>query len=197
MNDTKILTERDLFRSFWDEGSLDLLAGMALLLTGAGWPSEIGALAVIQAPLWIVLWRPLRRLVVEPRAGFVRFSLARRKKTTRGLAETLALGVGLFAVVLLAVLVVRERSALPSLALAVDGLPAVLVALLATLAGFLTGARRFHAYALGLVVGAAVTVVFALGPAVPLVVVALVVIATGAILLGRFLRDARAFRESS
>jgi hypothetical protein len=61
----------------------------------------------------------------------------------------------------------------------------------------LTDARRFHAYALGLVVGAAVTVVFALGPAFPLVVVALVVIATGAILLARFLRDARAFRESS
>lgn len=197
MAEPQILTERDLFRSYWDDGLLDLLAGMALLLTGAGWQSEIGALAVIQAPLWIVLWRPLRRLVVEPRAGFVRFSLARRKRNTRGLAETVALGVGLFAVVVLAALVVRERGSLPALAQAVDGLPAVLVAVVAVLAGLLTGARRFHAYALGLVVGAAVTVVFALGPAFPLVVVALVVIATGVILLGRFLLAARAFREQA
>jgi len=197
MANTQILTERDLFRSFWDDGLLDILTGMALLLAGVGWQSEIGALAVVQAPLWIVLWGPLRRLVVEPRAGFVRFSLARRKRITCGLAATLALGVGLFAVVVLAALVVRERGAPPTLGQAVDGLPAILVAVAAMLAGLLTGARRFHAYALGLVAGAAVTVVFALGPAFPLVVVALAVIAVGVTLLGRFLRAARAFREAS
>lgn len=197
MTDTQILTERDLFRSFWDDGLLDILSGMALLLAGLGWQSEIGALAVVQAPLWIVLWVPLRRLVVEPRAGFVRFSLARRKRNTHELTSTLALGLGLLAVVILTALVVRERGALPTSAQAVDGLPAVLVAVVAVLAGLLTGARRFHGYALGLVVGAAVMIVFRLGPAVPLVVVGLVVIAVGVVLLGRFLRTARAFREAS
>lgn len=197
MTNTQILTERDLFRSFWDDGLLDILGGMALLLTGLGWESQLGPLAVVQAPLWIVLWTPLRRRLVEPRAGFVRFALERRRRNTIRLSWTVALGLGLFALVAVAALVARERGSLPTAQQAVDGLPALLVALAAGLAGFLTGAKRFHAYGLGLVAGAAVTMVFPLGPAAPLVMVGMAAVATGLFLLTRFVRDSRDHRERS
>lgn len=197
MTNTQTLTERDLFRSFWDDGLLDLLCGAALLLSGLGWQSEIGALAVVQAPLWIVLWGPLRHRLVEPRAGYVRFTQARQQRTALGLRWALTLGLGLFALVAVAALVVHQRSALPSLHQWVDALPAVLVAGAAALAALLTGAARFYAYGLGLLAAGVVTVLFALGPAFPLVVVALAVLAAGAALLGRFLRASRNHEEAA
>ena len=197
MANTQILTERDLFRSFWDDGLLDLLCGAALLLTGLGWQSEVGPLAVLQAPLWIVLWVPLRRRLVEPRAGYVRFSLARRKRTTHGLRWTLALGLGLFALVAVAALVVHGRGAIPSLHQWVDALPAVLVAVAAALAALLTGAPRFYAYGLALLADGIIAALFDLGPAFPLVGVALVVLTAGALLLARFVHDSRNHEEPS
>lgn len=195
MATTQILTERALFRSFWDDGLLDLLCGAALLLTGLGWQGSLGALAVIQAPLWIVLWMPLRRRIVEPRAGYVRFSLARQTRTTHGLRWMLALGLGLFALVAITALVVRERGALALLQQSVDALPAVLVAIAATLAAILTDAKRFHAYAVCLLAAGVVTVLFSLGPAFPLLVVASLAIVAGAALLTRFLNASQDHRE--
>ncbi len=195
MATARTLTETDLFRSYWDDGLLDVLSGLALLVTGLGWESELGALAVIQAPLWIVLWGPLRRRIVEPRAGFVEFSLARRKRSARGLWWTVALGVGALVLVILAALFIREHGAPAASRLLSPGLPAVLVALAAGLASLLTGARRFRAYGLVLLAGAAATVLLARGPALPLVVGGLVVAVSGALLLGRFVRDSREYEE--
>jgi hypothetical protein len=189
------LSEADLFRAWWDDGLLDLLCGMALLVTGLGWESRLGALAVVQAPLWIVLWAPLRRRLVEPRAGFVRFSLARRRRKTRSLWWSLLLGVALLAVFAALAVLARQRGAGPSLAQAVDGLPALLVAVAAVLAGLLTGARRFQTYALLLVAAAFLTVYFAAGPALPLVGVGAVAVGCGAVLLAWFLHSNRDFEN--
>jgi len=194
---THACDDRELFRSYWDDGLVDLLFGVALLVTGLGWSSSLGALAVIQAPLWVVMWAPLRRRLVEPHAGFVEFSLGRRSHNSRALLRTLSLGVialvlcGLAAIVLPGTvdgLLARRL---------VQGLPALLVALAAIQAGLLIRAQRFAAYAVGLALGAAVTVVLSRGPAAPLVAGGLGVTAAGATLLARFLRSSREFEERS
>jgi len=195
MAQVETFTETELFRSYWDDGLVDLLSGLALLVTGLGWETELGALAVIQAPLWIVLWGPLRRRVVEPRAGFVRFSLARQERNVRGLGWTLALGVGFLALAGLALVVVRGQGAGAALQLLVPGLPALLVAVAAGLAGLLTGARRFLAYGLALLAGALVTVLLGGGPALPLAAVGLVMVASGGTLLARFVQASRDYEE--
>lgn len=189
------LTEPDLFRSFWNDGLLDLLSGAALLVTGAGWALGLGALAAVQAPLWVVLWAPLRRRVVEPRAGFVRFSAARRQRTTGGLRWTLATGVAALLLTAGAVTLVALRGAPTAAPRLAAALPAVLVAVPAVPAAVLTGARRFHVYAIALLVAAALTVVLDTGPALPLVAVGLGAVAAGTVLLRRFLRASRAYRQ--
>ena len=63
-----------LFRSYWDDGLLDLLCGFGLLLIGLGWALDQVALAAALPALLVPLWGPLRRSLVEPRAGFVEFS---------------------------------------------------------------------------------------------------------------------------
>lgn len=195
MAHVQTFTETHLFRSYWDDGLVDLLAGLALLVTGLGWETELGALAVIQAPLWIALWGPLRRRLVEPRAGSVTFSRSRRERNARGLGWTLALGVGFLALAVLTLVVVRGQGAGAALPLLVPGLPALLVAVAAGLAGLLTGARRFQGYGLALLAAAAVTVLLRGGPALPLAAVGLVMVASGGILLVRFLQASRDYEE--
>lgn len=195
VTDTRPLTETDLFRSYWDDGLLDILCGLAVLVTGLGWTGGLGPLAVVQAPLWIVLWPPLRHRIVEPRAGFVRFSLSRRQRTSRRLWQTAGLGLVALALTAAAIVVVPTRGPEPMLRSLSAGLPAVLVAVPASLAALLTGARRFLAYALVLVAGAVVTVVVEAGPAPPLTAAGLVAVGAGAGLLARFLRASREYLE--
>jgi hypothetical protein len=188
--------DAELFRTYWDEGLLDLLAGLGVLLAGVGWETGLGPLAVIQAPLWIVLWEPLRRAIVEPRAGYVRFSTARRRRNARGLRGTVALGLGLFGLAVLATSFVDAGFAGLDEGRLVAGLPAAIVAMGALLTGLMTGARRFLLYAALLLVLAALTVALGRGPALPLAVGGAVVLSVGAILLSRFLRASRQFRET-
>lgn len=189
------LTEADLFRSYHDDGLLDLLAGAALTVMGVGWAAGLGPLATLQAPLWVLLWVPLRRRFVEPRAGYVRFSRCRRERTVRGLWWSLAMGVEALVLVAATAVLVAQRGSSPTVALLVPALPAVLVAVAASLAAVLSGARRFHAYALGLLAAGAATVAVEGGPAAPLAVIGIAVLGTGALLFHRFLRASRDFRD--
>jgi len=196
MNDTT-LTESGLFSVYWDDGLLDLVCGLALLAMGCGWLIGLGAFAVIQAPLWTVLWAPLRQRVIEPRAGYVEFSRAQRQRTGHGLRLALGLGIAVFVLAALIGVGVRSgqlRLDSPDL---VAGLPAALIAVAAVLAALLTGARRFYAYAVVLMAGAAATSAAGWSPALPITVAGIVVSVSGAILVVRFIRSSRRFQESS
>jgi len=190
-------TESELFSVYWDDGLLDLLCGLALLATGCGWLIGLGAFAVIQAPLWTVLWTPLRQRVIEPRAGYVEFSRAQRQRTGHELGLTLGLGIAVFVLAALIGVGVRSgqlRLDFPDL---VAGLPAALIAVAAVLAALLTGARRFYAYAVVLLVCAAVTSAAGWSPAVPITVAGIIVSVSGAVLFMHFIRSSRQFQESS
>ncbi len=188
-------TEDELFRSYWDDGLLDLLSGLAVLLTGLAWMSPLGPFATLAAPLWIVLWVPLRSRIVEPQAGFVRFSRSRRQRTRAGLWTTFAGGLGALLLLALFVFVMRDRSlALPVQHLD-QGLPAIIVAVVASITALLTGARRFFLYAALLLVAAGGTALIDGGPELPLAVAGLGATITGAGLLGRFLKESRRFTE--
>jgi hypothetical protein len=195
MTTTHRFTENDLFRSYWDDGLLDLLSGLAVLLTGFGWMSPLGPFATIAAPLWTVLWAPLRSRIVEPRAGFVRFSCSRRQRTRRGLWGTFAGGLGALLVLALLVFVARERAMIGPVHHLDQALPAIIVAVVASLTSLLTGARRFFLYAVILLVAAGGTALLDGGPELPLIVAGLCATTVGAGLLVRFLKQSRRFME--
>lgn len=184
-------TEEGLYRHSWDDGLLDVLSGLWLLLTGIGWLAGFGGLAGLHAPFWLVLWRPLHRGIVEPRAGFVRFSRSRRHRTRQQLWLTLVVGVSILALVL----AVRDAGARGALASMSPGLPALLVALAAILTGILTGAGRFHLYAAGLIGAASCTIVLRLEPAPALIAGGVLVLTTGIWLVARFISASRLDRE--
>ncbi len=187
--------ETRLFQTFWNDGLLDLLCGLGLLTIALSWFGGLGPLAWVLAPLWIVMWRPLRNRLVEPRAGFVRFSQERQRRIEHDLKRTLAVGVG--ALVLVALGGLTMAKAAPGAGTLIAGLPAALVALAAVTTGFLTGARRFHFYSLALLAGAGAVGLLAGEPEVPILAGGLIVSATGAFLLARFLRDSEAYGDGS
>jgi len=190
-----IADEGSLFRHYWDDGLVDLLFGLAVLVTGIAWETSLGALSALHVPLWIVLWSPLRRRIVEPHAGFVEFSRARRTRNAHALAWTAALGIGSLALYATAAFVIPRWIDGPVLPLLVAGLPAMLVAVGAVLASVLLSTWRFAAYALALALAAAITVLWSLGPSMPLVAGGLVAAISGATLLTRFIRASRAYED--
>ena len=186
--------ETALFSSYWDDGLLDILFGCAVLVMGLGWMA-FGALAVLQAPIWIALWLPLRRAYVEPHAGYVRFSQTRRQRNTHHLTLTLVLGVGTLALAAVAAFKLDRTDISDFAAQWVAGLPALIVAIGAAIASVLTGARRFYTYASILVLSALVTVMVSRGPELSFTVAGIAILIGGAIMFGRFRRNSRAFEK--
>ncbi len=193
MANTASTVESALFRSYWDDGLLDLLCGVGLVGVGIGFGTGMFIFLVIMPAMLTVLWRPLRTWVVEPRSGYVRFSQSRQRRTTRELRLTAALGAVAFVLAVAFFFMLRSRGATPFAVHLVPGLPAALVAVGFCLAGWLTGARRFQWYAAALAVAALATIVVNGDPGPPLAAVGLIVVATGAVLLSRFLKDSRDF----
>lgn len=184
--------ESGLFRSYWDDGLLDLLFGLALLTIGLSW-NVLGAFATLSAPLWITLWIPLRHRLVEPRAGYVRFSISRQRHNRRQLGLTLAFGLGCLVVVVFSLFVMRKRGFGAPTTEWVAGLPAFLVALGSALGGVLTRASRFFLYAVVLLLCAVFGVLAGQGPEASLLAGGIVILLSALFLVTRFLRASRAF----
>jgi uncharacterized integral membrane protein len=189
--------ESALFRNFWEEGLLDLLVGLALLVAGIGW-HLFGPLAVLQAPLWVILWNPLRERLVEPRSGYVCFSQARQRRNTRQLGSSLLLGAGMLAAVaLIVVQLPKEAEGAVAHEQWIAGLPALLVALGLALGGLLTSARRFYAYGAFFLLAAMESGIRGWEPSIALGVGGILILLVAIIRLTRFLRASRAFETSA
>lgn len=190
--------ETRLFRAYWEDGTLDLVAGGAVVLIGLGYLFELFLAPVIAVPLAFAAWYILRERVVEPRAGYVEFSRKRRERSVRRGLGAFVLGVAFLT--LLLVLAIRADIAPPRLRIgvelgdggsAVDVAPALLVALAALITAWLTRAWRFAVYAAVIAAAGVVALLVGAGPALPVVTGGAVVLGTGAVLFGRFLAESR------
>jgi len=85
--------ERKVFRSFWQDGVIDLLAGMSTILIGIGWLVDLVPLTLGVPILAIITWTGIRRMVTEPRLGHVTFSSKRRRDMVHGWIAVLSLGL--------------------------------------------------------------------------------------------------------
>ncbi|MCB2175686.1 MAG: hypothetical protein KQH57_07755 [Actinomycetales bacterium] len=182
--------EARLYRASWADGSLDLVAGAAVIVIGAGYWTDLVVASIVVPPLALVAWQVLHRRVVEPRAGRVEFRRERRERSRRELGWSVGLGVAAL-VAVLAVLGagVAARGAFPGDL--VDALPATLLAVLAVVAAGLTRSPRFAWYGALLLAAGAGAVLTGTGPGLTLVLAGAVVAATGAVLLARLVADAR------
>jgi len=177
--------EASLFRSYWDDGLLDILSGVGLVIVGLGFAWELPLFIVFVPALLVPLWGPLRKKVVEPRTGYVEFSLRRQKHTTRRLSLTLTLGVAVFLLATGLFFAFRNLEVPPPVQW-VAALPAALLGLLALLTSLLTGTRRFAFYGLALLLIAAAAALLGWGPGAPILAGGLLVLSSGITLLLRF-----------
>jgi hypothetical protein len=199
MSEASPQIETRLFKAFWDDGLLDIFCGVALLAVGIGWGLHQVLLASVVPPILVPLWGPFRRKLVEPRAGYVEFSQARKEKTRTGLKVTFALCVGAFLLGVGMFLYLRVASIEEGYWVAgfIPGLPAMLLGVGALIAVQLTGARRFVVYALLMVSFGAATIALQFGPAMPMLASGMALTLSGAVLMVRFLRASAEFEEDA
>ena len=182
--------ETRIFRGTWSDGSIDVSAGVALLVTGIFWLTGPAVGQSIAPLVGLVLYPILRSKVSEPRIGRVRFGAGRRAKLRRG--HWLMIGAGLVALALGVGLFLARDSGSDDSSLArtlVPGLPAALVGLMSIGAAAMLGLSRFLVYA-GVLVGAGGAVILLEAhPGWALLAGGIFVTISGLVLMLRFVRE--------
>lgn len=83
--------ERKAYLSFHQDGFLDILAGMFILGLGMAMLEMPGIVATLLWAMPVALFWPMKKGIVYPRLGYVRFGRERRKKEMTKLAVLIAL----------------------------------------------------------------------------------------------------------
>jgi len=179
--------ESTLFRSYWDDGLLDVFAGIAVIGIAALWAVDLVVLGSIVPVVLIPFWSPLRRRVVEPRVGYVEFSESRTAGNRRWLASSAALGVVVLALVVSLYATVRNEPG-EWLRVAAPGIPAVLLGVLAMLVSVGLGLPRFLVYSTVFCLGAFGVAVTASEPELAMFAGGVAIALNGARMMMRLLR---------
>jgi hypothetical protein len=146
MLDNMNTIEQQVFRTYWDDGLLDVFAAVGVLAIGVAWAVDFPVGGAIVPALLVPLWAPLRQRLIEPRLGLVEFSDQRDRRNQERLRNTAIFGVGVLALVV-ALYLARSRLGLDLSVPLVAGLPALLLAVLALITAFLVSTPRFITYA--------------------------------------------------
>jgi hypothetical protein len=180
-------TEKRLFRAFWQDGLLDLIAGVITALVGVG--ALCGALVPMLAlPIvGVFAWQWARQRITAPRLGSVVFSPRRRHQLKHGLIAILSLGLVVGGNLVTRVWLPDVHSSLA--AWFVPAIPATIVAAMCLSCSVALGLWRFLLYGLlfaAVGLGAAAT---GLEPWWGLVAGGAAVALSGAVMLAVFLRN--------
>lgn len=183
--------ESSAYRGSYADGLLDLFFGASLVWIGACWLwiEPLSGIAAVFPAALLPAVIVIRRRIVEPRAGYARWTADRREWEQRELRGLLFLGIALL---VLGIVLAGSRllgDGLFDASTVVAGLPAVLIALPVLLLAAATGLRRLWAYALALVSAAVITVALALDPGPGLLLSGVLVLLAGIALFARFLRS--------
>jgi hypothetical protein len=182
--------ETRIFRAYWQDGALDLAAGLALMFAAVLWLLGAKVGIAIAPAIGLAAFPILRKRITEPRMGSVRFNESRRSKLRRAQLMALVGGAVALAAVLALVLLRNGATSGASLEQTIaPGIPAALVALMSLIAAAMLGLVRFVVYALALLACAAVVIIIDGRPAAAELAGGVIVTVTGAVLMRRFARE--------
>ena len=183
--------ESRAYQDSFSDGLIDLFIGLGLALIGMTWiwfGAEAGLSGGIAAVVAAALV-PIRRRIVEPRVGYVRWTAPRLEWERRQKRLLFAL---VTVAMLSGVAVAQSLASGEGAAIAdrnvVAGLPAVLLAVGAFVVAATSGFKRLWGYGAVLLSAGAVTLIFEAGPGGSLLASGAVFGIVGLVLLGRFLR---------
>jgi len=140
--------ENKLYARRFDDGLLDVLVGLGLILVGASWMADLPVYGVFAPVLMVPLWTFIRERVIEPRLEAVIFSPEREAKTRGSMMAWFVFGAAVL-LTEIAIYLYASRAAgsvLDRLGEVIVALPAALV-VIGLLGGLMIGAWRFAGYA--------------------------------------------------
>lgn len=178
--------EKAAFRSFWNDGLLDVMLGLTILVVGLSWWQDVAVFGAIFPAVCVSMWHPLRKRLVEPRMGYVEFSGDRNVKARGFRFGLIAFFTG--TMMLGAVLLILwEIGSISRPADWIAGFPLVLIGIPTVFFAWFTQCRRYLFYAALILLAGAQVVLQGLDPHVGLVASGIVVTICGVVVLGRFL----------
>ncbi len=183
--------EGEAYQDSFSDGLIDLFVGLGIAVVGMTWLwlEPVAGLGAVFAAAVAWALPPIRRRIVEPRIGYVRWTAPRLKWERKQLRLLFWLGaVALLAGGAAALAVVRGDGVTSGDRNVVAGLPAILLGIGAFVLGATSGLKRLWGYGAVLVSAAAVTILIEAGPGGSLLAAGAVVGVVGVVLLSRFLR---------
>ncbi len=178
-------TASRIVRIFWNDGLLDLMAGLGVSLMGCAWLCDMVPLGAVAPAIVIPFWTVMRARITQPRLGFVEFSDAQQSRNKVFLITSIALGVVIFVVAVSVYLAVS--GARVDAGVGIAALPAIIVALMALMTAAITSLNRFILYAAFLVTGGITVSWLDADPGWSLLAGGLATVLGGGIALSRFI----------
>ena len=181
--------ESKAYQDAYADGLIDIFVGSSLAAVGIVWlwiewlPGLVG---VVPA-LFSVVLVPIRRRIVEPRLGYVRWRAARLTRERKQLTLLLVLVIAAALVGNGFMYAMREGDTVVTEGI-VPGLPAFVLAIGAFVVAATAGVRRLWGYGAVLASGAVVSILVDANPGGSLLAAGAIIAAVGGILLARFLR---------
>jgi len=179
--------EKKAFTSYHRDGMSDIIAGLALLLAGFSMLYHFSTFAVIMYAVFVPLGVRLRKSIITPRIGFVKFSKARltRKNRLMTIAFSATVIVGVFNFIAFAGGESSWKEFVRGLELVPFG---IVAAFIMALVGYLFAINRLIVYAL-LTAGSIVTFhLLGIPPPANFFLLGAVILFTGLVLLLNFLK---------
>lgn len=181
--------ERKIFRSYWNDGLIDITAGVGIGLVGLAWLLDLVVAALVLPLLLLPLWFTARRLITNPRVGTVSFTQDRKERMHRNLIFASITGYAVLIAVGTMYAYLRSSDIEANWMASIAGLPALVVAV-AILAGrFLFDMPyRTLIYAVLAFAVAILAALFSIHPGIQFLAVGLVLATVGTVLLTKFVR---------
>ncbi len=183
--------EGEAYQDSFSDGLIDLFVGLGIAVVGMTWLwlEPVAGLGGVFAAAVAWALPPIRRRIVEPRIGYVRWTAPRLKWERKQLRLLFWLGAAALLVGGAAALaVVRGDGVTSGDRNVVAGLPAILLAIGAFVLAATSGFKRLWGYGAVLVSAAAVTILIEAGPGGSLLAAGAAIGVVGVVLLSRFLR---------
>ena len=180
--------ENKAFRYFWNDGLIDLMVGLIVLIIGISWWQDVAVVGAIFPATCASMWFPLRKRLVEPRMGYVEFSGDRELKVRsfrHGLFAFFA-GTMVFGMVVYAL---WNGDILPSPAEWIAGFPLLLIAVPAVFFAIFTMCGRFAIYGLVLLLAGVEVIYQGWDPHVGLIASGIIITGAGLVTLARFISN--------
>jgi hypothetical protein len=186
MNESINSLEKSAFRSFWNDGLLDVMLGLTVLVVGLSWWQDMAVFGALFPAVCVSMWHPLRKRLVEPRMGYVEFSGERNLKVrgfrfglTAFFTGTMMLGAVVF--------LLWQGGAISRPANWIAGFPLLLIGIPVLFFAAFTQCRRFYLYAALTLLAGAEVVLQDQDPHVGMIATGIVITVCGIVVLFRFL----------